>query len=238
MPGYFFLLRHSIHLEIALRRNAKRIGNPIKERKHRRDIHRFGDLRLRPSMIAKHLHIFRRRAIRRLGHLRHIFQQRAFGRTQIRFIQLAICNGLYRLFIRSLNPQEVSMRVQSIWTTIQPRNPTRDSLLGPPVQMPFREMNRIAKAHHVPQKIGPMAETLQNPRHDLTPRLGAPLVIDLRYIARSVGIFNHLDLGVVLGHDARFPIWNISQYSMQVTDSNSTIRWMLPLLLREIKAIA
>jgi len=71
-------------------------------------------------MIAKPLHIFRRRTVRRLGHLRHVFQQRAFSRAQIRFIQIAIGNPLYCLFIRSLNPQEVSMRVQSIWTAIQP----------------------------------------------------------------------------------------------------------------------
>jgi len=115
-----FLLRHRIHFEIPLRRNPKRIGNTIEESKHRRDIHRLGNLRIRPSMIAKPLHVFRRRTVRRLGHLRHVFQQRAFSRAQVRFFQIAIGNPLYCLFIRSLNPQEVSMRIQSIGTAVQP----------------------------------------------------------------------------------------------------------------------
>ena len=60
-------------------------------------------------MIPKYLHIFRCRAIRRFSHLLHVFQQRALSRAQIRFVQLAVGNRLYRFFIRSLNPQEVSM---------------------------------------------------------------------------------------------------------------------------------
>ena len=92
------------------------------------------------------------------------------------------------------------MRVQSLWTAVQIRNPARDRFLRPPRQMPFRKVHSIAELHHVPQEVRPMAETLQNPRHLLTPGIRAPLVVDLRDLAGRVHVFNQSYLGVVLSH--------------------------------------
>jgi hypothetical protein len=66
-----------VHFKITLRRNAEGIGHPIKEGKHRRDVNRFSDLRLTPPVVAQRLNVRRRGAIRRLRHLRDIFEQNA-----------------------------------------------------------------------------------------------------------------------------------------------------------------
>jgi hypothetical protein len=92
------------------------------------------------------------------------------------------------------------MRVQSIWTAIQIRNPTRNRFLRPPRQVPLREVHRVAKLHHVTQKIRPMAEALQNTRHFGAPGFRAPFVVDLSDIASRVRVFNQLDLRGILSH--------------------------------------
>ena len=57
------------------------------------------------------------------------------------------------------------MRVQSIGTAIEPRNPTRDGFLGSAIEMPLGKMDRVAELHHFAQEIGAMAEALQNAGH-------------------------------------------------------------------------
>lgn len=162
-----YLFRQRIHLKISLRRNTERVSNAIEERKHGRYINGLSDLRLCPSMFTEQLHVFRSGAIRRLGHLRNIVQERSLSFAQARFVQLAFGNGLYRFFLCSLNPQEVCMRVQSIWTAVKPRNPACDRFLGPAAKVAFGEVNSIAKAHDIPQKIRPMTEAFKNPGHIL-----------------------------------------------------------------------
>ena len=92
------------------------------------------------------------------------------------------------------------MRVQSIWTTIEIRNPARDGFLRLARQVPFREMYRVAELHHVAQKVRSMAEAFQNARDLLTARLCAPLVIHLRDFTRRIGILNLVDLEGLVGH--------------------------------------
>ena len=82
------------------------------------------------------------------------------------------------------------MRVQSIWTAIQVRYPACDGFLCLPRQVPMREMHRVAKFHHIAQKIRPMTEALQNAGHFLASGFRAPLLVDLGDIARRVHIFN------------------------------------------------
>ena len=89
------------------------------------------------------------------------------------------------------------MRVQSIWTAVEPRYPARDRFFGSPVEVPLGEMHRVAELHYLAQEVGAMAEALQNARHLLTARLGAPLVVDLGHFAGRVFILNELDLGLV-----------------------------------------
>ena len=159
------LLRQPVHFKIALRSDSEGIRYSIEEREHCGDIHSLSDLRLRPTMISQHLHIIVRGAIRRFRHLGYIVEQCAFRSAQACFFQFALRDGLYGFVFCSLNTQEVCMRVQSIGTAIEPRYPTRDSFLGSAVEMTFRKMDRVAELHHLAQKIGPVAEALQNAGH-------------------------------------------------------------------------
>ena len=104
------------------------------------------------------------------------------------------------------------MRVQSIWTAVKPRNPTCDRLLSPSTKMAFREMDRIAKADDVSQKIGPMTEALKNPGYILTPRFGPPFVVDLRSRPGRIRIFNQPNLGFVISH--RFQLSNAGTFAL------------------------
>ena len=111
-------------------------------------------------MIAEFLHIFGGGLVCRLGDLLDVVEQRPFGRAQTRSLQIALGYRLYRCLFRSLNTQEVSMRVQSIWTAVQVRHPARDGFLGLSRQVPLGEVNRIAELQYVSQKIRPVAEAL------------------------------------------------------------------------------
>jgi hypothetical protein len=93
----------------------------------------------------------------------------------------------------SLNPQEVSMRIQSIRTAIQPGDPTRDRFFCPAREVPFRKVDRIAEAHNLAQKIRSMAKAFENAGHLLAPRMVAPFVVYLRNLASRVSILNHVN---------------------------------------------
>ena len=60
-------------------------------------------------MVAQHLHVFWGRAICGLGHFRHVVEKCPLCRAEACLIELAVSQRLYRLFFRSLNPQEVSV---------------------------------------------------------------------------------------------------------------------------------
>jgi len=103
------LLRQPVHFEVTLRSYPEGIRDSIEECEHRGDIDSLGYLRLRPAMISQLSHVLICGAIRRFGHLGHIIEQGAFRRTQARFFQIAIRDGLYRFVFCSLNTQEVCM---------------------------------------------------------------------------------------------------------------------------------
>ena len=100
-------------------------------------------------MIAQPLHVVIGSAIRCFRHPSHIVEKCTFRRAQARFVQIAIRDGLYSSFFCSLNTQEVCMRVQSIWTAIEPRHPARDRFLGFAVEMTLRKMDCVAEFHYL-----------------------------------------------------------------------------------------
>ncbi len=151
-------------------------------------------------MLTQFLHIFRGGAIRRLGHLSDILQQRTVRVVECCLVELALRQRLDCLFFCSLNPQEVSMRIQSIGTAIEPRDPTGDRFLGPAREVPFRKMDGVAEAHDFAQEIRAMAKALENAGHLLAARMGAPFVIDLRYLARRVSILDQIDFLLRVRH--------------------------------------
>ena len=71
-------------------------------------------------MIAEFLHILRRSAVCRFRHFCYVVEEGALSHAQLGFIQLAFRDGLYCFLVCSLNPQEVGMRIQSIWTAVEP----------------------------------------------------------------------------------------------------------------------
>jgi hypothetical protein len=113
-------LSHCVHFKVALWRNAEGIGDTIEEREHGSDIHRFGYLRFSPTVITKDLHVLWRRSVCCFGDLGDVVEQRSLSRVQASFVELAFRNRLNRLFFCSLNPQEVSVGVQSIRTAVKP----------------------------------------------------------------------------------------------------------------------
>jgi hypothetical protein len=185
-------LGHLVHFEIALRRNTEGVRHAIEKGKQRGDVYRFGNLGLAPTVMAQDLHVFRGGAIRRLGHLGDIFKQRAMRIVELRPFEVARRQRLDCLLFCSLNPQEVSMRIQSIGTTIEPGDPAGDRFLGPAREVPFRKVDRIAEAHDLAQEIRPMAKALENAGHLLAPRMGAPLVIYRRNLASRVSVLDQL----------------------------------------------
>jgi hypothetical protein len=128
----FLLRRHFPRRKVILRRHSKRVRNAIEESEHGGDVNRLGNLIFFPSGVAKFLHVFWRRAIRRLGDLLHIIEQHPLGGSESRFIEFAFDDGLYALIGGSLNPQEVSVAVQSIRALVQIRDVTGNHFLMPP----------------------------------------------------------------------------------------------------------
>jgi hypothetical protein len=57
----------------------------------------------------------------------------------------------------------------------------------------FRKVDRVAEAHHFPQKVGTVAEALKDSGHLLAARLCTPLIVDLRYLTGCVRIFDDVD---------------------------------------------
>ena len=96
------------------------------------------------------------------------------------------------------------MRVQSIWTPIEPGNPAGDGFLCAAGEVSFRKVHRIAEAHHFAQKIRSMAEALENTGHLLTAGVCAPFVVHRRNLAGCVRVFNHVDFRLrMVGHGLR-----------------------------------
>ena len=64
-----------IHFEIALGRHSEGVRYPVEKGKHGRDVHRFRNLRISPTLPAQQLYVLRRGAVSRLGHFGDIFEK-------------------------------------------------------------------------------------------------------------------------------------------------------------------
>ena len=102
-----------------LRRYSESIGHAIEERKHRNDVHRLGDLLLRPAVAAQFLDTLRRRAIRSVNNGLPVVHQRALAGGEARFLELACENRRDALIIGSLDTKEVGVAVESIRAAVQ-----------------------------------------------------------------------------------------------------------------------
>jgi len=176
------------------------IRDPIKEGKHGRDVHRFGNLRICPAVLTQELYVLRRGTVGRLSHLGDVLEQYPVRVVQSSLFEVSRNQRLHCLLFCSLNPQEVSVRVQSIGTAIEPGDPAGDGFFGPPAEVPFRKMDRVAEAHDIAQEIRAMAEAFENARHLLAARVRAPFVVYLRNLTSGVSILNYFDLRLRVCH--------------------------------------
>ena len=184
------LLGHPVHFEIALRENSESVRHPVEEGKHRRDVDRFGNLRISPAVLTQELYILRRGTVSRLSHLGDVLEQYPVCVVQPGVFEISRDQRLYCFLFCSLNTQEVSMRVQSIRTMIKPGDPACDRFFCPAGKVPFRKMHGIAEAHDVAQEVRAMAEAFQNTGHLLTARVRAPFVVNRRDFAGGVSILD------------------------------------------------
>src|ERR1017187_7323308 len=86
-------------------------------------------------------------------------------RSQASLVELAFQNRRNCLIIGSLDPQEVSVAVQSIGTAVQVGNVAGDHLLVPTREMALGKMDGVGEIHHLPQKIRPRTKALDDARH-------------------------------------------------------------------------
>ena len=188
------LRSHPAELQVILLRNAKRIGHPVEEGKHRGDVHRLRDLVLVPARVAQPLNVFRSCAIGRLGDKLHIVEQSPFGRGQAGGIKVSVENRANTSVIGSLNTQEVGVAVQSIRAMVQEGDVAGDHLLVPASEVALGKVNGIRKLHHLPQKVRPGSEALDDARDLFPPRTRSPEIVGSRHLAGGVAVFSDADL--------------------------------------------
>ena len=138
-----------------LGRHTEGVSHAVKECEHGDDVYRLGDLVLRPACVPQLLHILGGGTMGGVGNEPGVIHEHAFGGTQACFIQLAFQNCRNTLVTGSLNPQEVSVTVESIRTAVEIRDITGDHLLVPALKMALGEMNGIGEVHHLTQEIRP-----------------------------------------------------------------------------------
>jgi len=156
---------HLACFQVMLRRYSEGIGHTIEERKHRDDVHRLGDLLLRPTSIAEFLHIVPCRTVSGVGYQLGIVHQSSLGRRKACFLELALEDRFDAVIIRSLNTQEVSVAVQSIRAAVQVGDVAGDHLLVAANQVAFGEVDGIGEVDDLAQEIGPRAEALNDSGH-------------------------------------------------------------------------
>jgi hypothetical protein len=105
--------------EVVLRGNAEGIGDAIEEGEHGDDVDGLSDLVFGPAGGAKFFDISGGRTVGGFGNEPGVVQQSALRLGQASFIELAFENGCDSFIGGSLNPQEVSVAVQSIRAAIE-----------------------------------------------------------------------------------------------------------------------
>src|SRR5271165_2501669 len=106
-----------------------------------------------------------------------VVHQCALGCGDARLVEPALQNRRYALIIGSLDPQEVCVAVQSIRTAVQVGDIAGDHLLVAALQMSLGKMNGVGEVHHLPEKVGPRAETLDDAGNLRPSRARTPVVV-------------------------------------------------------------
>ena len=139
-----------------MRRNAEGIGDTIKKSEHCSVIDCFRNLFLFPACVAELLHMLRGCLVSGFRNQLYIFQKGALTRTETSLFKIAVEDRFHALICGSLNTQEVSMAVESIWATIQVRDMTGNHFFVPSRDMSFRKMNGVRELNYLAQEIWSM----------------------------------------------------------------------------------
>ena len=156
------LWRHCSAYQVILRGNAEGIGHAVEKCEQCGDVHGFGNLVLGPTGIAEFLHVFGCGAIRGIGHEFRVVEQSALRWSQAGVIELALEDCVYCLVGSSLNPQEVSVTVQSIRTPVQVGDVAGNHLFMAAIEMALGEVDGVREVDHLAQEVGASAETLDD----------------------------------------------------------------------------
>jgi hypothetical protein len=148
--------------EVILGGNAERIRHAVEERKHCRDVNRFGNLFLVPACIAQFLNVLVGGLIGCLCYQLNIIEQSTFRGREPSLLELALENRVDALITGSLDTQEVGMAVQSIRAPVQVGDMTCNHLLVAAREMAFAEMNSVGNLKHLPQEIRARAEAFDD----------------------------------------------------------------------------
>src|SRR5271166_691753 len=130
-----------------------------------------------------------------LGDEPGVVHQCALSSGQTRLVELAFQNRRYALVVGSLNPQEVSVAVESIRTAVQVGDIAGDHLLVAALQMSLGKMNSVGEVHHLAEKVGPRAEALDDAGNLRPSRARAPVIVGGKSVAGRFGIFDDANLG-------------------------------------------
>ncbi len=180
--------------KVILRGDAKSVRHAIEEREQSDHVNGFRDLVFAPACIAEFLDVGCGGLGSRLGNQLGVIEQRALGRSQPCFIELAFENCLNALVGCSLNTQEVGVAVESIRAPIQERDVTRKHLLVTPGEMTLRKMYGVRKFHHLAQEVWPRAEALDDSGNLIPSGAFAPEIISRSSVAGGFVILGNADL--------------------------------------------
>jgi hypothetical protein len=180
--------------EVVLRGNAEGIGDAIEEGEHGDDVDGLGDLVFGPAGGAKFFDIFGSGTVGGFGDELGVVQQGALRPGQARFIELAFENGCDSFIGGSLNPQEVSVAVQSIGAAIEEGDVAGDHFLGAPVEVPLGKMDGVGEINNLTEEVGARAEAFDDAGNLLAAGAGAPVVIGRGRVAGGGVVFGNLDL--------------------------------------------
>ena len=102
-----------------------------------------------PALVAKFLNIVSSGTVRRFGDEPGVIQKCALWCGEASFVEFAPENRGYALVIGSLNPQEVSVAVESIGTSVQVADVAGDHLLVAALEVALGEMNGVGEVHYL-----------------------------------------------------------------------------------------
>src|SRR5260370_40114315 len=180
--------------EIVLGGNAEGVGDAIEEGEQCRDVHGLCNLRFLPARRPEFLNILGGGAVSGMGNEFHVFHEDALRFRKARLVQLALQNRCYALIGCSLNPQEVSMAIQSIRAPVQVGDIARDHFFVPAREVSLGKVNGVGESDYLAQEIRTHAETLDDAGYLLPPRAGAPEIVGCGGLARGFGILGDPDL--------------------------------------------